>query len=51
MSQVLQEVLQANQRYADTFGDKASLTLPPARARSGSARPTPFRLETRGMHH
>lgn len=31
MSQVLQEVLQANQRYADTFGDKASLTLPPAR--------------------
>ena len=31
MSQVLQEVLQASQRYADTFGDKASLTLPPAR--------------------
>lgn len=31
MSQVLQEVLQANQRYANTFGDKASLTLPPAR--------------------
>lgn len=31
MSQVLQEVLQANQRYAESFGDKASLGLPPAR--------------------
>ncbi|NMG05440.1 carbonic anhydrase [Brasilonema sp. UFV-L1] len=30
-SQVLQEVLSANQRYVETFGDKANLTIPPAR--------------------
>ena len=28
---VLQEVLQANQRYVDAFGDKGQLALPPAR--------------------
>ena len=31
MSKLLQEVLGANARYAETFGDKASLALPPAR--------------------
>ena len=31
MSQVLNEVLEANQRYASDFGEKASLALPPAR--------------------
>jgi carbonic anhydrase len=31
MSNVLQEVLAANQRYADEFGDKARLAMPPAR--------------------
>jgi carbonic anhydrase len=31
MSKVLQEVLAANQRYADEFGDKARLAMPPAR--------------------
>jgi len=31
MSQILTEVLAANQAYADSFGDKASLALPPAR--------------------
>jgi carbonic anhydrase len=31
MSQILQEVLSANARYAETFGDKAALALPPAR--------------------
>jgi carbonic anhydrase len=31
MSQVLHEVQQANARYADAFGDKATLALPPAR--------------------
>jgi carbonic anhydrase len=31
MSQVKQAVLAANERYASTFGDKASLALPPAR--------------------
>ena len=31
MSQVLQEVLAANDRYAAQFGDKGSLALPPAR--------------------
>jgi carbonic anhydrase len=31
MSKLLQEVLEANGRYAETFGGKASLGLPPAR--------------------
>jgi len=31
MSKVLQDVLDANRRYANTFGDKASLAMPPAR--------------------
>lgn len=31
MSHVLDEVLSANERYASTFGEKASLALPPAR--------------------
>src|SRR6201993_2402308 len=31
MSNVLEEVLAANQRYAAAFGDKAKLSLPPAR--------------------
>jgi carbonic anhydrase len=31
MSQILNEVLAANERYAATFGDKAKLTIPPAR--------------------
>src|SRR6202045_1055531 len=31
MSNVLQEVLAANQRYAAAFGDKAKLDMPPAR--------------------
>ena len=32
MSRILQEVLEANARYAQTFGDKSNLALPPARA-------------------
>ncbi len=31
MSQILKEVLTANQNYAETFGDKGNLPLPPAR--------------------
>lgn len=31
MSKVLDEVLKANKEYADNFGDKASLPLPPGR--------------------
>src|ERR1700675_2280369 len=31
MSNVLREVLAANQRYAADFGDKAKLAMPPAR--------------------
>lgn len=31
-SAVLTEVLEANKQYADSFGDKANLALPPARA-------------------
>jgi len=31
MSQVLQEVLEANERYAADFGEKGALPLPPAR--------------------
>ena len=31
MSKVLHEVLNANERYAGSFGDKASLAMPPAR--------------------
>jgi carbonic anhydrase len=31
MSQILNEVLAANERYAATFGEKAKLNLPPAR--------------------
>lgn len=31
MSKVLDEVLAANARYAETFGDKANLPMPPAR--------------------
>ncbi len=31
MSQVLQEVLSANQAYAENFGDKGDLPLPPSR--------------------
>jgi carbonic anhydrase len=31
MSKVLEEVLKANAEYASTFGDKAKLTIPPAR--------------------
>ena len=31
MSQILNEVLSANQRYAATFGEKAKLSIPPAR--------------------
>src|ERR1700759_4156234 len=31
MSNVLQEVLAANQKYAANFGDKANLPIPPAR--------------------
>ena len=31
MSQVLEEVLAANARYVESFGDKGSLPLPPAR--------------------
>ncbi|MET0224550.1 MAG: carbonic anhydrase [Terrimicrobium sp.] len=31
MSQILDEVLAANRNYAETFGDKARLALPPAR--------------------
>ena len=31
MSDILQEVLAANQRYAADFGDKAKLAMPPAR--------------------
>jgi carbonic anhydrase len=31
MSKVVEEVLSANQKYQDTFGDKAGLALPPAR--------------------
>jgi carbonic anhydrase len=32
MSQILTEVLAANDRYSASFGDKASLALPPARS-------------------
>lgn len=32
MSRILQEVLDANARYAESFGDKADLALPPARS-------------------
>jgi carbonic anhydrase len=31
MSKVLEEVLEANARYAESFGDKGKLALPPAR--------------------
>lgn len=31
MSQILQEVLSANQTYAENFGDKGQLPMPPAR--------------------
>jgi carbonic anhydrase len=31
MSQILQEVLSANQEYAANFGDKGNLPLPPGR--------------------
>jgi carbonic anhydrase len=31
MSKILSEVLTANREYAETFGDKAKLALPPAR--------------------
>ena len=31
MSKILTEVLNANRNYAETFGDKAGLALPPAR--------------------
>src|SRR4029077_14069864 len=31
MSKILDEVLTANRNYAETFGDKATLALPPAR--------------------
>lgn len=31
MSKVLEEVLEANARYAESFGDKGQLALPPAR--------------------
>ena len=31
MSKILNEVLAANRNYAETFGDKATLALPPAR--------------------
>jgi carbonic anhydrase len=31
MSEVLEEVLKANARYAESFGDKSKLALPPAR--------------------
>ncbi len=31
MSQILDEVLQANQAYADNFGDKGDLPMPPGR--------------------
>ncbi len=31
MSQILKDVLDANAQYAESFGDKASLALPPAR--------------------
>ncbi|HEY5954546.1 MAG TPA: carbonic anhydrase [Terrimicrobiaceae bacterium] len=31
MSKILTEVLSANRNYAETFGDKAALALPPAR--------------------
>ena len=31
MSQILKDVLEANAQYAESFGDKASLALPPAR--------------------
>ena len=31
MSQILEDVLAANQRYVDQFGDKGELPLPPAR--------------------
>jgi carbonic anhydrase len=31
MSQILSEVLESNHKYADQFGEKSKLTLPPAR--------------------
>ncbi len=31
MSKIKSEILEANQRYVETFGDKGSLALPPAR--------------------
>jgi carbonic anhydrase len=31
MSKVLTEVLEANKKYAENFGDKANLPLPPGR--------------------
>jgi carbonic anhydrase len=31
MSEILNEVLEANDRYASEFGDKGALALPPAR--------------------
>jgi len=31
MGQILEEVLTANQNYSETFGEKANLTIPPAR--------------------
>ncbi|HEY9639066.1 MAG TPA: carbonic anhydrase [Coleofasciculaceae cyanobacterium] len=31
MGQILEEVLTANQAYAETFGEKANLTIPPVR--------------------
>ena len=30
MSKVLHEVLDANERYAETFGSKATLPMPPS---------------------
>ena len=34
MSNVTDEILAANAAYAQTFGDKAKLTLPPVRKRA-----------------
>ena len=31
MSKILKEILSANHKYAETFGDKATLALPPVR--------------------
>jgi hypothetical protein len=51
MSKILDEVLAANTKYAENFGDKGNLPLPPSRCQRRTENASAGRRAGVRMHH